>query len=197
VRPVTLSDVLPSPQGLVIFSERQQFQVFTTDGSILTPSSATVRAISNYETDTTISPVDVGTTSAFVSKVPGYSKVFTLQLRDVEQNPTVVDISKVVLEWIPSTVDGLTVSPQNSLIVLVDSGSSYMYLFRYFNDGEKNLFQAWTKWKLPGDIQAASIVNDSIFVISQHEDEYTFGKIVLDEIPTGDVVATVSGANGG
>ena len=196
VRPVTLSDVLPSPQGLVIFSERQQFQVFTTDGSILTPFSATVRAISNYETDTTISPVDVGTTSAFVSKVPGYSKVFTLQLRDVEQNPTVVDISKVVLEWIPSGVDGLTVSPQNSLIVLVDSGSSYMYLFRYFNDGEKNLFQAWTKWKLPGDIQAASIVNDAIFVISQHEDEYTFGKIILDEIPTGDVVATVSGADG-
>jgi len=90
VRPVSLSDVLPSPQGLIIFSERQQFQVFTTDGSILTPTSATVRAISNYEMDTNITPVDVGTTAAFVSKVPGYSKVFTLQLQDIEQNPIVV-----------------------------------------------------------------------------------------------------------
>jgi hypothetical protein len=196
VRPVTLSDVLPSPQGLIVFSERQQFQVFTTDGSILTPTSAVVRTLSNYEMDINIAPVDVGTTAAFVSKVPGYSKLFTLQLRDIEQNPTVVDISKVVLEWIPSTIDGLTVSPQNSLIMLVDSGSSYLYLFRYFNDGERNLFQAWTKWQLPGFIEAANVINDSVFVVSQHENEYTFGKIILDEIPTGDVVATANGANG-
>ena len=196
VRPVTLSDVLPSPQGLIIFSERQQFQVFTTDGSILTPTSATVRAISNYETDVNIAPVDVGTTAAFVSKVPGYSKVFTLQLQDIEQNPIVVDISKVVLEWIPSTIDGITVSPQNSLILLIDRGSSYMYLFRYFNDGREDLFRAWTKWQLPGTVEATTIINDSAIIVSQHEDEYTLGRIILDEIPTGDVVAASASVNG-
>ena len=196
VRPVRLSDVLPSPQGLIIFSERQQFQVFTTDGSVLTPTSAIVRSLSNYEMDPNIAPVDVGTTAAFISKVPGYSKLFTLQLRDIEQNPTVVDISKNVLEWIPETIDNVTVSPQNSLIMLIDRGSSYIYLFRYFNNGEKDLFQAWTKWELPGSIESATIVNESLYVISQHEDEYTLGQVTLDEIPTGDVVATSSGTNG-
>jgi len=196
VRPVTLSDVLPSPQGLLVFSERQQFQVFTTDGSTLTPTSTVVRSVSNYELNTDIAPVDVGTTSAFVSNVAGYSKLFTMQLRDVEQPPIVVDISKVVLEWIPETVDGLTVSPQNSVIMLVDKDTSYLYLYRYYNNGEKDLFQAWTKWKLPGTIQDAKILNDSVIVVSQHEDEYTIGNITLDEIPTGDVVATASGING-
>ncbi|MFM7856274.1 MAG: hypothetical protein ACKO96_31220, partial [Flammeovirgaceae bacterium] len=66
--------------------------------------------------DTNTPPVDVGTLAAFLSKVPGYSKLFTLQLRDIEQNPIVVDISKNVLEWIPPTIDSVTVSPQNSLI---------------------------------------------------------------------------------
>ena len=196
VRPVTLSDVLPSPQGLVVFSERQQFQVFTTDGSTLTPSTTVVRTISNYESATDIPPVDVGTTMAFVSKVPGYSKLFTLQLRDIEQNPIVVDISKVVLEWIPDTVDSLTVSPQNSVVLLTDRDSSYMYLFRYFNDGQQNLFQAWTKWQLPANVQAARILNDSVIVISQHEDEYTISQITLDEIPTGDVIATSNSSEG-
>ena len=84
VRPVTLSDVLPSPQGLLLFSERQQFQVYATDASILTPTSAVIRTLSNYEMATDISPVDVGTTSAFISRVPGYSKLFTMALRDVE-----------------------------------------------------------------------------------------------------------------
>ena len=196
VRPVTLSDVLPSPQGLLVFSERQQFQVYTTDGSTLTPTSTVVRSVSNYELNTDIAPVDVGTTSAFVSNVAGYSKLFTMQLRDVEQPPIVVDISKVVLEWIPETVDGLTVSPQNSVIMLVDKDTSYLYLYRYYNNGEKDLFQAWTKWKLPGTIQDAKILNDSVIIVSQHEDEYTIGNITLDEIPTGDVVATASGING-
>jgi hypothetical protein len=189
IRPVTLSDVLPSPQGLVVFSERQQFQVFTTDGSTLTPTTSVVRAISNYEMNTEVPPVDVGTTMAFISKVSGYSKLFTLQLRDIEQNPVVVDISKVVLEWIPESIDDLTVSPQNSVIMLIDRDSSYLYLFRYYNNGEKNLFQAWTKWQLPGTIQSAKIINDSVHIISQHEDEYTLGVIILDEIPTGDVEA--------
>ena len=196
VRPVTLSDVLPSPQGLILFSERQQFQVFTTDGSVLTPNSAIVRSLSNYEMDTNIAPVDVGTTAAFISKVPGYSKLFTLQLRDIEQNPIVVDISKNVIEWIPETVDNVTVSPQNSLIMLIDRDTSYIYLYRYFNNGERDLFQAWTKWQLPGYIETATIINDTLYVVSQHEDEYTLGTIILDEIPTGDVIATSTGTNG-
>jgi hypothetical protein len=45
VRPVKLIDVLPSPQGLTLFSERQQFQVFSTDTSILTPSNSVVRGV--------------------------------------------------------------------------------------------------------------------------------------------------------
>ena len=69
VRPVKLIDVLPSPQGLTLFSERQQFQVFSTDTSILTPSSSVVRSISNYEMDPNISPVDVGTSAMFLSQV--------------------------------------------------------------------------------------------------------------------------------
>jgi hypothetical protein len=189
VRPVTLSDVLPSPQGLLLFSARQQFQVYASDSNILTPTTSVIKDLSNYEVDPDIAPVDVGTTAAFITKVPGYSKLFTLQLRDVDQGPLVIDISKVVLEWIPEGINSLTVSPQNSVIMLVDNSTSYLYLFRYFNNGEKDLFQAWTKWQLPGTIQTADIINDSVFIISQQEDEYTLGKIVLDEIPTGSSVA--------
>ena len=196
VRPVTLSDVLPSPQGLLLFSARQQFQVYSTDVSILTPTTAVIRTLSNYEMATDIAPVDVGITAAFINRVPGYSKLFTMQLRDVEQSPLVVDISKVVLEWIPDTVDGLTVSPQNSVIMLIDRATSYLYLYRYYNNGEKDLFQSWTKWQLTGTIQTADIINDSVIVVSQHEDEYTIGSIILDEIPSGTSVVGATSIDG-
>ena len=196
VRPVVLSDVLPSPQGLLLFSERQQFQLYATDASVLTPSSAVIRSLSNYEMATDIAPVDVGTTTAFVSRVPGYSKLFTMQLRSVEQSPIVVDISKAVLEWLPDTIDGITTSPPNSVLMLVDRDTSYLYLYRYYNNGKEDLFQAWTKWELPGTIQSAKIINDEVFVVSQHGTEYTIGSIALDELPAGSTIATNSSFDG-
>jgi hypothetical protein len=196
IRPVVLNDVLPSPQGLMLFSARQQFQVYAASATTLTPKTAVIRSISNYEMSSNISPVDIGTTAAFVNTVPGYSKLFTLQLREIEQSPLVVDISKVVLEWIPDTVDSLTVSPQNSVVMLTDRDTSYMYLYRFYNNGERDLFQAWVKWQLVGTIQAADIIDDDVLVVSQHEDQYTLGKITLDEIPTGEVVATTSSMDG-
>tara|TARA_R110001592_G_scaffold12319_2_gene59014 strand:- start:8012 stop:10537 length:2526 start_codon:yes stop_codon:yes gene_type:complete len=196
VKPVKLFEVQPTTQGLLLLSERQQFQVYAADGTILTPSSAFIRSLSNYEMAIDVQPVDVGTAYAFVSRVSDYSKLFSIELRDVEQSPSVIDISKAVLQWIPSTVDGLTVSPQNSVIMLVDRDTSYLYLYRYYNNGKEDLFQAWTKWELPGTIQTTDIINDSAFIISQHENEYTIGNIILDEIPSGSSVVGATSISG-
>ena len=196
VRPVVLTDVLPSPQGLLLFSARQQFLVLSTSATTLTPKTTLIRAISNYEMDANIPPVDVGTTTGFINTVPGYAKLFTLQLREIEQSPLVVDISKTVLEWIPDTIDSLAVSSQNSVLMLTDRSSSYIYLYRFYNNGEQDLFQAWTKWELPGTIQAVDIIDDDVIIVSQHEDEYTIGKVTLDQIPTGSVVATSTSMTG-
>ncbi len=196
VRPVTLSEVLPSPQGLLLFSERQQFQLYATDAGVLTPTSAVIRSLSNYEMATNVQPVDIGTTMAFVSRVPGYSKLFTMALRDIEQTPVVIDISKAVLEWIPDTIDDLTVSPPNSVVMMVDRDTKYLYLYRFYNNGSEDLFQAWVKWELPGTIQAARIINDAVTVVSQQENQYTIGAIELDELPSGNILATSSGFTG-
>ena len=196
VRPVVLTDVLPSPQGLLLFSARQQFQVLSTNATALTPKSTVIRSVSNYEMDSKIPPVDVGTATAFVNTVPGYAKLFVLQLREIEESPAVVDISKTVLEWIPDTVDSLSVSPQNSVIMMSDRDGSYIYLYRFYNNGEEDLFQAWTKWQLPTTLQAVEIIDDDVVIVSQHEDQYTVGKIILDQIPTGDVVANSTNTTG-
>ena len=48
-----------------------------------------------------------------------------------------------------------------------------MYLYRFYNNGEKDLFQAWTKWQLPTTIEAVEIIDDDVVIVSQHEDQYT------------------------
>jgi|TARA_R100000030_G_scaffold61562_1_gene46561 hypothetical protein len=196
IRPVILTEVLPSPQGLLILSERQQFQLLTTDAQSMTSNNTTIRSLSNYEMATNIRPIDFGTTTAFVSTVPGYSKLFTLALQSQNLPPVVTDISKAVFEWIPDTVDEIAVSTPNSAVFLIDKGSSYIYIYKFYNNGKEDLFQAWTKWQIPTTIQNATVINDALLVVSQHEDEYTIGSIELDELPSGEAYATSSSYEG-
>ena len=140
VRPTSLHSVLPTAQGVVLFSENQQFIMFSDTG-VLTPSLATIRTLSNYQTDKNIEPVEVGTNINFVSKTPGYSRVFGMVTRGQEENPQVLDISRVVKEWISPDIDFMLASPQNSMIAASGQSLNEVFIYRYYNDGEKTLWK--------------------------------------------------------
>ena len=185
VRPVELFNVLPDSQGLLLFSKRQQFLLFANDTAVLTPNTAVIRGLANYEMEDTIEPVEVGTTAVFISKVPSYTRTFSMQTRGLEEPPIVLDLSKVVSNYIPGNIDTLISSPQNSFVALSGKDTADMYIYRYYNNGEKDLFQAWTKWTLPGDIQDFDVANDMMFIITEQMDQYTLGVISVNDIPLG------------
>ena len=89
IKPTALHAALPTAQGVVLFSENQQFLMFA-DAGVLTPSLTTIRALSNYEMDRDIEPVDVGTNLNFITKTPGYSRVFSMVTRGQQDNPQVL-----------------------------------------------------------------------------------------------------------
>ena len=95
IKPVALHSVLPSTQGLVLFSANQQFIMASADG-VLTPAKTVIRAIANYEMDTVIDPVDTGTTINFISKTPSYTRVFAMVTRGENENPQVADILSLI-----------------------------------------------------------------------------------------------------
>ena len=192
VLPVELFNVLPDSQGLLLFSKRQQFLMFAADTGVMTPTTTVIRGVSNYEMDEDIAPVDIGTTIGFISKVPAYTRAFSMQTRGLEEPPLVLDLSKTVAEFIPSSITHLVSSPQNSFIALSSSDKNDMYIYRYFNNGERDLFQAWVKWEFPGKIQAFSIINDIMFVITQQKDQYTLGIVSLNDIPLGGTFAALN-----
>ena len=82
------------------------------------------------------------------------------------------------------------------MVVLVDRQSSYIYIFRFYNNGERDVMQAWTKWQVTGTIQSADILDDEMLIVAQHRDEYTSSMLSLDEVPTGSVTATTDSTTG-
>jgi len=192
IRPAVLHAIVPTAQGLILFSKNQQFILFS-DAEILTPSSAVVRGISNYEMDSTIDPVDVGTHINFVSKTPSYSRVFGMRTRGAEESPIVDDISRIVSEWIPDTVTNLLTSPQNFLIALYGPLDTFMYLHKTYSVGEKTVMQSWFRWELPGNIQHAAVESDTMWTVVEYKGKYILSSASLTLTPEEKIIITSDG----
>ena len=192
VRPTALHSVIPTAQGVALFSEDQQFIMFSDTG-VLTPALTTIRTISNYEMDRTIEPVDVGTTINFISKTPGYSRVFGMVTRGQQENPQVLDISRVVKEWISPDIDSIIASPQNSLIALSGQDLNEVFLFAYYSDGKENVMQSWFSWLMPGTVQFLATNSDNMYAVTKQADQFVISKAILSQAPEQGIIVNNQG----
>ena len=192
VKPVALHSVLPSTQGLVLFSANQQFLMGAADG-ILTPAKTVIRTIANYEMDTIIDPVDTGTTINFISKTPSYTRVFAMVTRGENENPQVADIGRVVNEWIPSSVDTLISSAQNQFIAFSGQSTRYIYFFRQYAEGKDIKLQTWFNWLAPGNVQTIATDSDEFFAVTKQGGQFTLSKASLSQSPDDAIIVNNDG----
>ena len=191
-KPTALHAALPTAQGVILFSENQQFVLFA-DAGVLTPSLATIRALSNYEMDRNIEPVDVGTNLNFITKTPGYSRVFSMVTRGQQENPQVLDLSRVVKEWISPDIDQLISSPQNSMIAMAGQSLNEIFLFRYYSDGKENLMESWVSWLMPGTVQFMETNSDDMYAVTKQGNQFVLTKAALSQSPEQAIIVNNQG----
>tara|TARA_R100000664_G_scaffold33290_1_gene50067 strand:+ start:1924 stop:5013 length:3090 start_codon:yes stop_codon:yes gene_type:complete len=198
-RPATLHGIIPTASGLLLFSQNQQFIMFSTDGN-LTPSTALIRGLSNYRMDKTIDPVDVGTHINFISKThdtAGYTRVFGMLPQGAGQQPKVVDVGRVVAEYVPATVTALTASPQNSFIAMYGTSTDKIYFYRTYNDGEKDVMQTWFNWQCPGNTHFVEVDSDTMYAIiktgADGAARYSLVSATMTQTPEETIIVTADG----
>lgn len=185
IRPAELHAVIPQAQGIILFSRFEQFKLFSEDSQIK-PSDAIIRSISNYETDPNIDPVDVGTNVIFLSKTPAYTRTMAMTNRGRDENPIITDIGKIASQFVPSSVDNLVASPQNSFVAMSSQDGNIIYFYRFFNNGQQDIMQAWFRWELPGKVQTLAIAQDMILTVIKGEGEYTLlGTSIAQSVTAG------------
>lgn len=148
---VKLRYVRPTSVGLVLFSDREQF-ILSTDSDILSPRSAKINALSSYECDTTVEAVELGTSLAFLSKTPLYSKLYEIGSISTTNPPIMVEPTQYVPELVPESIDTMISSPSMSLISLGTEGASTLYQLRYAQQGDQRTATTWYKWELTGNL---------------------------------------------
>jgi len=193
IRPAALHGVIPTTQGLVLFSKSQQFLMGSGNG-ILTPSTTTIRTISNYEMDTDVDPIDMGTNINFISKTPAYTRVFGMVTRGQDENPQVLDIGKVVNEWVPATIDTFIASPQNQFLAMSSQSDNKIYFYRTHNDGKNNVMESWYNWQLMGNVQGMALDSDEMFAVTKQGSQFTLSVASLSQSPSDAIIVNNDGS---
>ena len=150
VRPVNHRFVRPTSVGLVLFSDTEQF-ILTTDADILSPKTAKINELSSYECDPSVEAVNLGTSLAFISKTPLFTRLFELVGISTDRPPEMAEQTKYVPELIPETIDSLIASPGLSLVSLGTTGSSVVYQYKFIEQNQQRL-STWYKWDLTGNL---------------------------------------------
>lgn len=151
VRPVNHRYVRPSSVGLVLFSDTEQF-ILTTDADILSPKTAKINELSSYECDRLVEAVTLGTSLAFVSKTPLFTRLYELSEISTDRPPLMTEQTKIVPELIPESADSMIASPALSIVSLGTTGSSTVYQYKFLEQAGQGRASAWYKWELTGEL---------------------------------------------
>lgn len=164
---VSLFAVQPMTQGLVLFGTREQFVMTSGNSNVLTPSTASISSISQYEVSNLVDPLLLKDKIYFVAKADSYSRLMSMLTRGDNNNPVVVDQSKVVTTWLPKDINRAFRSNQNDFVGLIDNTKNYVYFFRSLNATDETPLESWFSWELPGKVLDGFVQQDSIqFVVS-------------------------------
>jgi len=170
---------VPQAQGLALFSEYEQYLLYSESG-IISPSDVIVRTISQYEAERTIPAQDTGDYIAFVSKVSGSTKMLGMQVRGNLAAADVTEVSRVAAGYLPKDLQRLLVNVQDSLIALYAIDSNKVFLHKYYVAGENAAMQAWFRWELLDSIKFLTVINNYFVGVVKSGSDYKV--IILDII---------------
>jgi hypothetical protein len=168
--PAMVYDGIQVNAGLLLFTKNQQFML-TTDSDILSPETAKLNAVASYNFNEKTNPVSLGTTVAFLDNANAFSRFFEMSNVVRQGEPDVVDQSKVISRLLDKDISIVSVSRENSVVFFSQKNSDNIYCFRYFTTGDKRLLQAWTTWKVTGNIQYHCMLDDALVVITRNNNK--------------------------
>ena len=84
----------------------------------------------------------------------------------------ILDIVRVVNEWITIDVDNLVASRQNDFIAMSSQTSDEIFFYKTYTDGQDLLLESWFKWKLLGPAQTVQVDQDDMFSVIKQGSQY-------------------------
>ena len=176
IKPAFINHTLPIQKGMMLFSDNGQFLLFT-ESDIFSPKTVRLKKIASYECDSSIDPVDLGTSVLFTSNVSAYARAFEATILDDDVAPKILEQTRVVPEFLPKDITKSTNSAAIGIVTYGKKGDSTVYHYKYYDAGNQREQSAWYSWTLTGTMQHMVYTGGSFFAITKDSNNnYILGK---------------------
>lgn len=188
---------IPYQDELIIFSDQIQFR-FNAAETILTPASAVITVLTQYEIDPDCRPIPVQGTIIFCQANGQWSQFreFSVRGAGTALVADASDLTGYVSSYIPADVFKLTANDTGNSWFAVSSKSGFtdrIYVYKYFyrntGGGAERAQSSWSHWKLNGADRILQIlcVQEVMYLLVEYGTE-----VWLEKMPVADRLSDVT-----
>lgn len=188
---------IPYQDELIIFSDQIQFR-FNAAETILTPASAVITVLTQYEIDPDCRPIPVQGTIIFCQANGQWSQFreFSVRGAGTALVADASDLTGYVSSYIPSGVFKLTGNDTGNSWFAISDKSGYtdrIYVYKYFyrntGGGAERAQSSWSHWQLNGADRILQIlcVQEVMYLLAEYGSE-----VWLEKMPVADRLSDVT-----
>lgn len=174
----TLYNAVPFNQDLYLFSAQTQF-VLRAEG-VLSPKTAVIDQVTEFDADTWVKPIGVGRNLYFTAHKTDFTTVqeyFAVADSTTQKNAT--DVTGHVPNFLKNSIYSLKAcNNENLLIALSDNqrDTIYIYKFLFLNDSKAQA--SWSRWTFDGELIGADFINSVMYLVINRG-----GNTYLEKLP--------------
>ena len=188
---------IPYQDELIIFSDQIQFR-FNAAETVLTPSSAVITVLTQYEIDPNCRPIPVQGTIIFCQANGQWSQFreFSVRGAGTALVADASDLTGYVSSYIPAEVFKLTANDTGNSWFAVSGKTGFtkrIYVYKYFyrnsGGGAERAQSSWSYWQLNGADKILSIlcVQETMYLLAEYGTE-----VWLEKMPVADRLSDVT-----
>tara|TARA_R100001463_G_scaffold106870_1_gene161471 strand:+ start:621 stop:3377 length:2757 start_codon:yes stop_codon:yes gene_type:complete len=162
---------------LLLFSRGGQFRLDTGASGIgapLTPATATITAMTKYDSNDLVDPIGVGRTVFFPINKGQYSGLREFYIADVTgSTPLSTEVTASVPRYIPKNLVSIAASVSEETIIMISKDEpTRLYIYKFLFQDDTKLQSAWSYWEVKGakSILSASILDSDLYIIAEYAD---------------------------
>lgn len=165
---------IPINDRLIVFSDKAQFVL--QGSQILTPTTVSLTAATQYEMDPDIPPVSSGNTVFFAFKRSG-----NYGIREFTQSETdgnlfdAPEVTAAVPRYLPPGIRRLLFnSIENCLIVIPTAAyANDLFIYKFFGSGSQRIQSSWSKFDMGVKVYGGAVFDNYLYLTTDSPNENT------------------------
>jgi hypothetical protein len=175
-----LSSAVGFQENLILFGERGQFVL--RGGDLLTPKTVSVTPITNYDSDTSTTPLELGSYLYFPFTRGNFTGLREFTVNASTDNYDSAEVTSHVPQYIPANILDIAGSTAENVICLVSSSDTKdMYIYKYYWEGNQKVLSSWSKFTFPFNIRGMEFVDSDLYIVAAKNGKTELVKLPMEE----------------